>query len=218
MLHGGAWRTGDKRNHGVWHNKVTHWGAQGYAFASVNTRLIPDAGPIDQARDLATAMFTIQKLAAQKSIDPEQIILMGHSAGAHVAALLAVRQDLQNQAGMRPWKATILLDTAALDVPAILQNDPARLYRQAFGSDQAYWAASSPSTHLDQQDGPFLIVCSSERRASSPAAKRFAQKSSANRITTTILPVQLGHAGINRHLGKPNGYTQAVDKWIKSLE
>jgi acetyl esterase/lipase len=217
MLHGGAWRAGDKGGRGVWRDKAAHWLPQGYVFVSVNTRLIPDAGPIDQARDLAAAMASVQRIVAQHDIEANQVLLMGHSAGAHVASLLAVRQDLQRQAGVQPWQGTILLDTAALDVPAIMRNGPARRFQQAFGSDPTYWAASSPDNYLDRRDGPFLIVCSSIQRNSCHAAQDFGEKASAARVATTILPVRLRHSEINRTLGQSNDYTQSVDNWIETL-
>jgi len=211
-------RLAEQGNRSVWQNKAAHWTAQGYAFASVNTRLIPDATPVDQAWDLARAMALVQQMAARRGIGTDQIMLVGHSAGAHVAALLAVRQDMQNAAGLQPWQGTIMLDSAAFDVPTIMQATPARLYRQAFGTDPAQWIANSPQAHLDRRDGPFLIVCSNQRRDACPAAQRFARQASGHGIATTLLPVQLGHAEINRRLGQANAYTQAVDNWVAALD
>ncbi len=215
MLHGGAWRTGDKRNRDVWRNKASYWTQQGYVFVSVNTRLVPDAYPVDQARDLAAAMAFIQQNATQLRIDPNQIILMGHSAGAHVAGLLATRDDLQAAANVQPWKGTVILDTAAVDLEAVMGNEPPRLYRRAFGTSPAYWTVASPINHVSRRDGPFLIVCSSERTTPCPAARSFAQAASANGVAVTILPAALSHSQINATLGQANNYTSAVDDWIK---
>src|SRR5262245_14429444 len=48
MVHGGAWRFGDKTNKRVVDNKVAHWVPQGVIFVSVNYRMIPDAAPVVQ--------------------------------------------------------------------------------------------------------------------------------------------------------------------------
>lgn len=214
MLHGGAWAFGDKRNRQVWRAKAAHWGAGGYIFVSVNTRLLPDADPIDQGRGLALALAFVQANARRWGGDPERMIVIGHSAGAHVAALLAVRNDLRRMAGVRPWEGTILLDTAALDVAKLMTQKPARLYRDAFGADPAYWAAASPIEHFNAGDGPFLIVCSSKRRTTCPSARDFAGQGAKSGVATSILPVALRHSPINRELGEPSAYTNAVDDWI----
>lgn len=217
MLHGGGWRNGDKRNRAVWRNKAAYWTQQGYIFISVNTRLVPDAHPVDQARDLATAMAFIQQNAARVGGNPDQIILMGHSAGAHVAGLLATRDDLRAAAGVRAWQGTVILDTAALDLETVMQNDPSRLYTRAFGTAPAYWTVASPINHVSRRDKPFLVVCSSERTTPCPAAQAFGQVASANGVPVTILPVARSHSQINETLGEANAYTAAVDNWIKSI-
>ena len=150
MLHGGGWRFGDKANRRVWENKVAHWVPQGWIFISVNTRLLPDANPVGQTHDLARAMAFVQLNAGRWGGNADDIILMGHSAGAHVAALLATRNDIRRAAGVRPWQGTILLDSASLDVPLMMRGTPTRLHRNAFGDDPANWQAASPTTHFSQ--------------------------------------------------------------------
>ncbi len=210
MLHGGGWAMGDKRNSSVVAAKRAHWVGQGWIFVSVNTRLVPDANPIEQAEDLARAMALIQTSAASWGGDPSQIALMGHSAGAHVALLLAADPALQARFGLRPWPATVALDTAALDVPAIMRRNPARLYRNAFGSDPEFWRAASPMTYANRDTAPALLVCSTKRLRPCPAATQFARKGDF-----TVLRVNLSHGDINRDLGIQGSYTSAVDAWLR---
>lgn len=214
MLHGGGWRRGDKTHDRVWEEKVAHWGGQGFVFVSVNTRLIPDADPVAQTRDLASAMAHVQSRARGWGGDPERLILMGHSAGAHVASLLATREDLRSGAGVRRWDGTVLLDTAATDVEAIMGGRHPRLYDNAFGEDPAFWRAASPIRHLSPGEGPFLVVCSSKRLRACPAAKDFARVASGTGVAADVLPVPLDHGEINGELGLPSAYTEAVDRWI----
>lgn len=217
MLHGGGWRIGDKGHSPVWEEKVAHWVPQGVAFVSVNTRLVPQADPLAQAEDLAAAVTYLQTHARALNIDAGNMILMGHSAGAHVAALLATRSDLQRAAGMRPVRGTILLDSGAIDVDGIMANRPPRLYRRAFGDDPAFWQATSPLVHLGAGDGPFLVVCSAQRRAPCPEAQQFAQKGASAGVAVSVLPVPMSHGEINAELGRAAGYTAAVDRWIAAL-
>ena len=135
MVHGGGWRRGDKHMATVVDNKVARWVPRGFIFISTNYRMLPGTGPIDQARDVALALATAQQKAASWSGDASKFIVMGHSAGAHLVALLGVSPDMVVAAGARPWLATIPLDSAALDVPQIMEKRHMRLYDPAFGKD-----------------------------------------------------------------------------------
>lgn len=213
MLHGGAWKIGDKRNPGVWRGKTRHWGAKGYLFVSVNTRLLPEAEPIAQARDLARALAFVQQDASRWGGDPDRLVLMGHSAGGHVAALLAARQDLRMSAGLKRWSGTVLLDSAAVDVERVMKPRPARAYAEAFGTDPNFWKAASPIEYFGPEDGPVLVVCSAIRRRPCEIGRDFAARSGH----AELLPVRLSHAAINRELGKSSAYTRAVDSWLSEL-
>jgi arylformamidase len=64
MVHGGGWRAGDKAMRSVVEAKVAHWTAQGYVVISTNYRMLPDADPLVQARDVATAIAFAQRDSA----------------------------------------------------------------------------------------------------------------------------------------------------------
>lgn len=57
----------------------------GYALVSTNYRLSPAAHPLEQADDVARALALVQQQAPQWGADPRRLVLMGHSAGAHLA-------------------------------------------------------------------------------------------------------------------------------------
>lgn len=214
MLHGGAWRFGDKANDGVGPVFARHWTRQGYIYVSVNTRLLPDANPLGQTKDLAAAVAYVQQQAGTWGGDTSNIVLMGHSAGAHVVALLGTRQDLTRSAGATAWKGSVLLDTAVLDVQATMTGDPARLYKRAFGRSARKWKAASPAEHLSKGDPPMLIVCSTKRQTPCPEAQNFATKAAKHQIETTVLRQNLSHRDVLHRLGQSPNYTAAVDAWI----
>ena len=134
MLHGGAWAIGDKASGRVWEQKVRHWRPKGYVFVSVNTRLLPDA-PDLQAADFARAVVSLQRQAKRWGGDPARIVLMGHSAGAHIAALVGGDVPYQRRHGMKPVRGTVVLDSGALNLETLMANDPRQLYVRAFGND-----------------------------------------------------------------------------------
>ena len=97
-VHGGGWQEGDKRD-GIRRKARLLTGA-GYVLASVNYRLsevAPPSGPFDPARirfpdhprDVGEAVAWLHRRVARFGGDPRRIVLMGHSSGAHVAALVA---------------------------------------------------------------------------------------------------------------------------------
>ena len=215
MLHGGAWRIGDKSNAQVWRAKSRHWNGRGWIFVSVNTRLLPDADPLEQTKDLARALAFVQRKASDWGGDPDKIVLMGHSAGAHVAALLTAREDIWRRFLVRKWRGSILLDTQVLDTEAFMSDDPSRFHIAAFGRSRVFWKASSPIRHLSRADPPMMVVCARGREKSCPVARKFQKVAGDAGVPVHILPVYLRHSQINARLGRGGAYTDMVDDWIE---
>ncbi|TLX21960.1 alpha/beta hydrolase [Thermomonas fusca] len=219
MVHGGGWRRGDKRMPSVVGNKAAYWLQRGFVFVSANYRMQPDADPLAQAGDVAAALASVQRRARQWNADPAKTILMGHSAGAHLVALLGSDPGHLLQAGTHRPLGVVPLDSGALDVPALM-NQPRlpQLYRDAFGSDPAYWRSVSPQQQLARGALPMLLVCSSGRRfPTSPCAEArgFAARAAALSVPMQVLPEALEHGEINDQLGQPSAYTDAVSAWIQ---
>ena len=215
MVHGGGWRRGDKDNSRVVGDKAAYWLARGFVFVSIGYRLLPDADPLEQARDVAAALASAQRRAPQWRADPRRLVLMGHSAGAHLAALLGASPDLLANAGALRPLGVVALDSAALNVPEIMQNPRhPRLYDDAFGSDKSFWTAASPFHQLTRRSPPMLIVCSSQRRDSCPQGRALQDKAASLGVPMQVLPEDLKHGEINHELGKPSAYTRAVSDWI----
>ncbi len=216
MVHGGGWRTGDKAMKRVVENKLRHWSALGYAFVSVNNRLLPNASPLEQARDVAKALAFMEKQAASWGADPKRVIIMGHSAGAHLISLIETSDRLAPDLGGATWIGAVSLDSAALDVVEIMEKRHFPLYDKAFGSEPAFWKAASPYHALSHREPPFLAVCSSRRADSCTQADRFASKARSFGITASVLPEDLSHREINETLGETSAYTEAVDRFINA--
>lgn len=217
MVHGGAWRLGDKRARGVVENKVAHWLPAGYVFVSVNYRMLPNTPPLAQAQDVARALAFAQKQAGAWGADPRRFILMGHSAGAHLVALLNAQPKLAVDLGAQPWMGAVALDSAALDVVQIMEAKHLRLYDQAFGANPSMWPAVSPYHLLTQAQRPILLVCSSRRAVSCAQARRFADKARSFSMQARVLEQDLSHADINHRLGEDASYTRAVDEFLRTL-
>lgn len=226
MVHGGGWMMGDKSARGVVKNKVAHWLPKGFIFMSVNYRLLPDANPVDQAEDVAKALSFAQQNATRWGAAPDKFILMGHSAGAHLVALLASKYSGLSEAKLpkghpvvMPWLGMVALDTAAYDVPARMTGKaPRPLYKKVFGAEPRFWKAASPINFINKSMPPSLVVCSSIRKdGSCEQASRFVEKVSALGARAKLLPVPLSHRDINVSLGEDSPYTRSIDAFLETL-
>ncbi len=217
MVHGGAWIYGDKDAGRVVRNKADHWLARGFIFITVNYRLVPDANPVQQADDVAAALAKVQAEAASWGGDPARVILMGHSAGAHLVALLAADPERAYRAGARPWLGTVVLDRGALDVTRIMSKSHYRFYDRAFGDKPDFWRAASPTLQLTRQATPLFLICSTQREGSCPPAHDFVVRAKALGIPVAMEEEDMSHREINEDLGLPGAYTDSVDRFIDPL-
>lgn len=223
MVHGGGWCVGDKTATGVTANKVARWVSKGFVFISINYPMVSDgSNALDQARHVAKAIAHVQTHARQWGADGDKLVLMGHSAGAHLVSLVNADASLRETAGARRPLGTISLDAGAIDVPMQMPRVYRFLetrYREAFGETRDEWLAASPFHRLDAQAAPWLGVCSTRRRDEPcEQARHYAQKSQSLGIAADVLPQSLSHAKINDTLGERNDYTRAVERFMASLD
>jgi arylformamidase len=219
MVHGGAWMLGDKAMPAVVNEKIAHWVRdRGFILVSMNYRFVPEVDPPTQARDVARALAAVQAAAPGWGGDPSRLMLMGHSAGAHLVALLSADPAMAAQEGAGPWRGTVALDSAALDLVGLMQRPHPRFYDRVFGADPAGWRAASPSDRLTHEVRPLLLVCSTLRRdGSCEQSSAFADKVRATGGSAEVLPRALTHAEIDAQLGQAGDYTRAVDRFIDAL-
>lgn len=217
MVHGGAWRVGDKAMSRVVAHKVARWVPRGVLFVSTNYRLLP-TDPVSQAEDVGRALAFAQGHAAEWGGDEDAFVLMGHSAGAHLVSLLNSAPERARVLGARPWLGAVSLDTAAMDIAAVMAARHYRFYDAAFGSDPTYWKRASPLHQLAAGAPPLLAVCSS-RRPDQPCRDAHAYAEAARRrgLRVEVLEQSRSHAAINGELGQPGAYTEAVERFLASL-
>lgn len=223
FVHGGGWKRGDKANAtGKW--KAVHFPGEGYALASINYRLVPGATVEQQAADVAHAVKTLIDRAADYGIDPHRIVLMGHSAGAHLVALVGTDESYLRGAGLsfRNIAGVVPIDGAAYDVPAQMKDGPRVMqdtYKQAFGTDPARQRRLSPTFNAAAPNAPRFLLLHVQRpdgiRQSDALAK--ALRKAGTSVQTGSYPGEglQGHAEINRRLGDPSyPATGDTDRWL----
>jgi dipeptidyl aminopeptidase/acylaminoacyl peptidase len=194
--------------------KIAHWVDQGYVVISTNYRMLPT--PVaQQVDDVAAALAFAQSQAGLWGGDPKRFVLMGHSAGAHLVALVAA--GARTATRPQPWRGAVLLDSAAFDLTTLMTHRHFGLYDRAFGGERSYWAAMSPIVQLARATAPILAVCSSRRQESCGQADRFAAKANGLGGRVRVLREDLSHMEINATLGDASDYTSQVDAFLATL-
>jgi acetyl esterase/lipase len=93
-VHGGAWRAGSKND-----VPVKHWLSHGFAIASVDYRLSPEARFPAQIHDIKGAIRFLRANAGKWNLDADRFVVAGSSAGGHLAALVGVSDGVRELEG-----------------------------------------------------------------------------------------------------------------------
>lgn len=214
FIHGGAWRAGDKSEAA---DMARHFQARGYTFASLNYRLRPQVMVDAQAEDVAAALAALVERAAEWRIDRERILLIGHSAGAHLAALVSTDASYLAAHGLSPSiiDGVALLDSAGYDVAAQIRDADAQqsqLYREIFGEDAAVQRRVSPVAHAAAPNaGSYEVIYIASRANDSGAqSRRFAAALAEAGTAAEIGVVEDTHGGIFYNFGQPGHQATAL--------
>ena len=225
FVHGGAWKFGDKRQ--ALGEKGAHCLQQGYAFASLNYRLVPSCTVEEQAQDVANAIAYLIRRAEELGFDGKRVALMGHSAGAHLVALVGTDMSYLQKADLGPksLRGIIPLDGAAYDVARQIAeggNFMHDTYLEVFGTDPERQARLSPTKQAAAPNAPAFLILHVQREDGTAQSIALGE---ALRKADTPAEVKgfegqglKGHMEINRELGKPDyPATPVVDEWLKRV-
>lgn len=208
-IHGGGWRIGDKSNV---QRKPAAFNQAGYVFVSINYRLHPTANFADQAGDVARAISWVKNHAPDFGGDPGRIFVMGHSAGAHLAALVGTDARYLESVGLKlsDLSGVILLDGAGYDIPRQVREAALprikELYTTVFSEDEAKQREASPITHVARGRNipPFLILHVATRRDARAQSEALAARLRGAGVEARVIPAEgKTHMTINRELGMP---------------
>ncbi|QCI94602.1 alpha/beta hydrolase [Novosphingobium sp. EMRT-2] len=225
FVHGGGWAHGSKEN-ATGKAKVEHFPALGYAFASIDYRLVPQVTVEQEAGDVAAALAALLAQADALGIDRHRVVLMGHSAGAHLVALVGTDERYLRQAGLSfaDVAGVIPIDGAAYDVPqqiASVGPYQRRIYDAPFGSDPARQRALSPALQAAAPNAPRFLLLHVQRPDGVAQADELAKalRAAGTSAETGSFPGTglQGHVEINAKLGDP-AYpaTALTDRWLKA--
>jgi arylformamidase len=207
FVHGGGWRRGEKS---MVNTLPDYARRHGLTLASASYRLVPEVGAREEAQDLAAAVADLHR-----RLPGRPIFLLGHSAGAHLAALLGVDPVYLGAHGMKPSDlgGVILLDGAGYDAtgprgPGLVGRALDQMYDAAFGSEGSSSRAElSPTLRVQagQSYPPFLIFHVASRADSAAQSHALADAlTRAGGQAEVIAAPGETHMTINRSFGVEN--------------
>jgi acetyl esterase/lipase len=213
-IHGGGWQTGDKSMVAV---KPKAFNDAGLVFVSINHRLLPTVEMEAINRDVAAALGWVHRNIASHGGDPARLLVMGHSSGGELAALICTDDRYAKAEGvpLTAIKGCVPVDADTFDVPAIIEVAETRArahqlplptygHRQKFGNDPAKHRDFSAVTHVAKDKGipPFLILHIAGHPDTTAQARRLANVLEASGIPVKVVAGrEATHASINDNLG-----------------
>jgi acetyl esterase/lipase len=216
-IHGGGWQTGDKTSVQI---KPQFFADQGFVFVSTNYRLLPSVDIATIFRDIAKSIHWVHDHIAQYGGDPNRIFIMGHSAGAQLAALICTDDRYLKAEGLSLAiiKGCVPVDGDTYDVPAIIETAETRRrvhglpqakfgHREKFGNDSEKHRDFSAVTHVAKDKGipPFLILFVADHPDTSAQAQRLGNALKEASVSATLFGgKETTHNKINADLGRPD--------------
>jgi arylformamidase len=230
-IHGGGWQAGDKSQV---QEKPKAFVDRGFVFVSISYRLLPKVEMLTIFQDVAKSLGWTYKHIAEYGGDPNRIFVMGHSAGAQLAALLCIDERYLKAEGV-PFSALqgcVPVDGDTYDVPAIIETAETRRrvhgepqakfgHREKFGNDPEKHKDYSAVTHVAKGKGipPFLILYVADHPDTSAQARRLASVLKASEIPATLFGAkETNHNRLNDNLGVPEDpATKALDAFLSGV-
>src|SRR5262245_23175728 len=232
-IHGGGWQAGDKKDVQL---KPKVFTEKGFVFVSTNYQLLPSVDMGTLIRDVAKAVRWTHDHVAEYGGDPKRILIMGHSAGAQLAALICIddRYLKAEKLSLDIVKGCVPVDGDTYDVPAIIATAEARWtahglprakfgHREKFGNDPEKHKDFSAVTHVAKGKGipPFLVLYVAGHPDVTAQAQRLGNVMKEAGLPVTLVGAkETTHVKINADLGSQDDPTtkalfEFLDKALK---
>ena len=201
FIYGGSWASGNKSDYGFVGAALA---AKGFITVLPDYRLVPAVRFPEFVNDAAYALRWVQDHIEEFGGDPNQIVLMGHSAGAYNAMMITLDQRYLAQAGVRP---NIIKGIVGIAGPYDFYPYDVDVTKEAFGlfSDPLQTQAIT----FARKDAPPILLLTADadttvnpRNARSLTAKL---NQVGGSVTNKNYP-DLGHVGILLSLSKALRY------------
>ena len=153
-IHGGGLRQGDKSEQTFVGQRFA---SAGHVTVVVNHRLSPGVMHPAHIEDIAAAVAWVKRNIAQHGGDPGKLFVIGHSAGAYLAALLVLDPKYLAAHGLTPRDIRGVVPVSGffyVDRPGVAPDRP----KDTWGIDANVWKAASPGTYVKRDVPPMLLL------------------------------------------------------------
>ena len=169
LIHGGWWNSGDKR---YLNSVARHYAGLGYTVFNLNYRLAQHAAWPAQRTDALYAIATARRHAALFGFDPNRYVIIGFSAGGHIATAVGTYRNglpgLKGVVGVSPVVSPLTAysdgDVGAAPEQRKLRKAAIRLAGNCHptGKCAKRWMSMEVPWHASKGDAPVLTVHSTE--------------------------------------------------------
>jgi len=167
FIHGGYWRAGDRNYYssltGLYGSIGLSLAKRGIGVAVMSYRLAPEVTIERELEDVARAVRFTLDASRLHGGDATRIVLTGHSAGGHLAMLLAFDDRWLRAAGVDPsLVAGVVALSPVVDIADMHDRNDAAfnadITDRVFGLDRSRFAPFSPKTHIHAGEAPALLL------------------------------------------------------------
>lgn len=219
VIHGGWWSQGDKKGmSGI----AREYAELGYVVFNINYRLSGDAAWPAQRVDALDAIAAARRNASRWSFDPDNYVVIGFSAGGHIATAVGTykngQQGLKGVVGLSPVISPL---TAYNDGEGSLDPKKRRLRKAAIalaggckpkGGCARVWANMEVPWHASKGDAPMLTLHSEDEFVppSHSELLRAQLRRFGGEMTVRTIP-GIAHSTA---LYRTPGVAETVQKWV----
>lgn len=157
FIHGGSWNSGNKGLYSFFGNRMA---AKGVVLITINYTHSPKAKYNQMALEAAQSVKWIKENIAKYGGNPDKIFVSGHSAGGHLAALIAVdNRYFYSLKIENPIKGVVLIDAAGIDMYRYLKESNFKnghSFLKTFTNNPNVWKEASALYYIEKGIPPFL--------------------------------------------------------------
>lgn len=213
MIHGGGWSAGTRADFA----DLARWIArQGFVAVSVDYRLVPSARWPAQADDVELAMWWLRENAATLRIDPQRVVVVGGSAGGHLAGWLAT-SDRRSPRGTPSRADAVISFWGPWDLSVSGLRDDARNMIAALVGPQAPREAS-PIFRVDARTAPTMFIHgTADELVPHDQSTRACAALTAARVRCELLLLEGAEHGLTRRTAEPANVLQRMQAFIAEV-
>jgi len=221
VIHGGSWRSGDSQQLAPLNS---HLAARGYAVASINYRLTPRWRFPAANEDVVAAFNFLKTHADSLHLDPQRFVLLGRSAGGHLALLAAYTLHDPAIRGVVSFYGPTDLHWSYAHPGNPLVIDTHNILRAFLGGNPqdvpAIYDAASPLRFVNSSTPPTLLIHGGrDELVSIRHSERLAESLAQNQVPHFLLHLPWATHGADFNFSGPFGQisTYAIEQFLSVI-